>query len=65
MPSYHVSWEIELDAGSPEEAAAEALSVHRDPGSMATVFIVTAEDGTRYTVDMEEPPEDRVLEYRG
>jgi len=38
--TYRVKWEIDLDAGSPEEAAREALAVQRDPDSTATVFSV-------------------------
>lgn len=40
MPQYLITWEIELDADSPEEAAEEALRIHRDPDSEATVFDV-------------------------
>lgn len=40
MPQYHVIWEIDLDAESPEDAAHQALSIHRDPQSVATVFAV-------------------------
>ena len=37
---YLVEWAIELVADSPEAAAEEALRVHRDPESTATVFSV-------------------------
>jgi len=37
---YTVRWEIQLDAGSPEEAAFKALEVQRDPNSTANVFDV-------------------------
>lgn len=40
MTEYTVSWEIDLDAESPLEAAREALAIHRDPESLATVFRV-------------------------
>ena len=40
MPQYHVIWEIDLDAESPEDAALQALSIHRDPQSIATMFSV-------------------------
>jgi len=40
MPQYHVLWEIDLEAESPEDAALQALGIHRDPQSVATVFAV-------------------------
>lgn len=44
LKSYHVMWEIDLDATSAEDAARRALKIQRDPGSMATVFDVTEEN---------------------
>ena len=41
MPSYLVTWEINIDADTPGCAAEEALAVQRDPTSTATVFKVT------------------------
>ena len=49
--TYHVKWEIDLDADSAEEAAQEALRVHRDLGSIASVFTVTDELGNEKTID--------------
>lgn len=37
---YHIKWEIDVTAGSPLEAAREALTIQRDPKSIATVFEV-------------------------
>lgn len=49
MTEYLVTWAIELDADSPEDAALQALAVHRDPKSLATVFNVAEQytDGLR------------------
>lgn len=44
MPQYHVIWEIDLDAESPEDAALQALSIQRDPQSIATMFSVDLND---------------------
>lgn len=44
MPSYLVTWNIQVDADSPEDAALQALDTHRDPESTATVFLVTDEE---------------------
>lgn len=43
MPEYRVIWEMDIDASSPREAAEEALKVHRDPESIATIFTVDGE----------------------
>ena len=40
MPDYLVTWQIELEAASPAEAAARALVIQRDATSIATVFSV-------------------------
>lgn len=44
MPTYFVSWEIDIDADSPREAAEKALAIQRDPESTATVFQVLEHD---------------------
>jgi len=38
--SFRVTWEIDIDAASPREAAEKALHIQRDPNSIATVFAV-------------------------
>ena len=38
MTHYLVTWKIDLDADSPEDAARQALEVQRDPASIATFF---------------------------
>ena len=40
MAEYKVSWEIEIYADSPEEAARKALEIQRDTASIATLFKV-------------------------
>jgi hypothetical protein len=42
MTLYRVKWEIDIQADSAEEAAREALAIHRDPESIATQFDVAA-----------------------
>lgn len=54
MKQYHVSWEIELDAKNPRDAAKKALEIHRDQNSLATVFTVTDEKGNQKKVDLSE-----------
>jgi len=53
---YHVTWSIELDADSPEEAAAKALIIQRDddPANTAVVFHVTNGIGDTYEIDLSE-----------
>lgn len=44
--NYRVSWEIDVLASSPEEAAREARAAQTRPGTMATVFTVQGEGFT-------------------
>ena len=40
MAQYRVSWEIDIEAGMPEQAARQALEIQRDPESTATQYKV-------------------------
>jgi hypothetical protein len=40
MARYFVTWEMDIEADTPEAAALKALRIHRDPESVATVFKV-------------------------
>jgi hypothetical protein len=54
---YLVSWSIDVDeseADGPNEAAAFALNVMRDPESRATCFVVTDEQDQVHFVDLDE-----------
>lgn len=50
----HVTWEIDLDAGSPREAAEQALEIIQHPDSAATVFNVVDDQGEQHTIDLME-----------
>src|SRR5436309_15439726 len=54
MPEYRITWEIDLWADSPREAAEQALTIHRNPESIATVFDVTDETGHTERIDLDE-----------
>ena len=54
MKSFHVTWEISIEADSPEEAAIKALGIQRDPTSWATVFDVYPETTGHVRVDVNE-----------
>ena len=54
MAEYVVRWKIELEADSPQDAAAQALDIQRDPDSIATVFDVVDPGGASKTVDVAE-----------
>lgn len=58
MKHYVVTWEVDIYAETPRQAAEQALAIHRDPESMATVFDVWTddEDGT-HRIDLLEPEE--------
>lgn len=51
---YLVTWEIDIHADSPWEAAEEAWNHMREPGSSANVFNVFDENGEKTLVDLEE-----------
>ena len=40
MAHFRVSWTIDIAAGTPQQAAQQALDIQRDPKSTATVFDV-------------------------
>ena len=54
MPEYHLTWEIDLDADSPRQAAEKALTIHRNPESIATVFDVKDETGHTERIDLDD-----------
>ena len=60
MKSFHVTWEIDIEADSPEEAAVKALEIQRNPASWATVFDVYHAPTGYVRVDTEELPQSEV-----
>lgn len=50
MADYLVTWQIDIEADSPEEAAEIALRIQRDAGSDATCFEVSDKDSLINTV---------------
>jgi hypothetical protein len=48
---YKVTWEIEIDAETPEEAAKTAAKIQRDPESIATIFKVEDDFGFKQAID--------------
>ena len=54
MPEYRITWEIDLSADSSREAAEQALTIHRNPESIATVFDVMDETGHTERIDLDE-----------
>lgn len=53
MKTYTVGWFIEIDAESFEDAAVQALQIHRDPESIATSFSVQDDSGDIRNVDVQ------------
>jgi hypothetical protein len=54
---YMVRWSIDIEAGSPEEAAQKAREIQLDPRSHATVFEVVSKMGTDVVdLPITEPP---------
>lgn len=55
MTEYLVTWEINEEADSPEEAARQALRTQRNPESLAVVFSVQEwPNGKPVTIDLLE-----------
>ena len=51
MPNYCVKWSIDVfDVESPRVAAKKALEIHRDPESIATVFVVETHESDEITL---------------
>jgi hypothetical protein len=59
MRTFSVNWKIDIVAETPEEAAKQALEIHRDPNSTATVFDVYDDQGNCTCVDLLETEENR------
>ncbi len=55
MAMYRVTWEIDIDDETPRGAAVQALDIHRDPNSIATVFMVYDASGSPFKVDLASP----------
>ena len=50
----HLTWDIDLEADSPREAAEQALRIMQRPDSTATVFTVVDDLGQQQTIDLME-----------
>lgn len=53
MNHYCVTWNIDIEAETPRDAAKQALKIQRDPESIATVFKVKDQFGQETLVDLE------------
>jgi hypothetical protein len=53
MPTYKVTWVIDIDAKNPRQAATQALEIQRDVFSSAVVFEVENSKGKKVVVDLE------------
>jgi hypothetical protein len=56
-PTFHVTWEIDLYADTPQDAAQLAWDMLQGQGSTCTVFEVFDEDGNKTCVDLLEDEE--------
>lgn len=54
MPTYLVTWEIDIFADSPEDAAKQAREIQLDRTSLATHFTVRDPRGAIKEVDLGE-----------
>lgn len=51
---YVVKWEIDIWAGSPEDAARYAMEIQEDPENIAHVYEVTDDEGNKTEWDLDE-----------
>jgi hypothetical protein len=65
MTTFSVNWRIDIEAESPVEAAGQALEIHRDPNSTATVFDVYDEQGNYTCADLLGTGENRMGHIAG
>ncbi len=57
---YHITWKIEVDAHSFEDAVLVALDIQRDPNSIATHFNVQNKAGVVKEMSVSnQPPKDK------
>ena len=55
---YLVTWQIDITASSPEEAAHKARAIQLNPDSIADVFIIKAHQSEDFvTIDLSEMDE--------
>jgi hypothetical protein len=52
--NYRVTWTIDVDEESFEDAAKRALEIHRNPESIATHFIVEDSAGNKHEIWADE-----------
>jgi len=53
MPNYTVTWEIQVSASTPREAAEVARAFQRHPSAMVGVFDVIDENGEGVRIDLD------------
>lgn len=56
---YHVTWTIDLDAHTFEDAVLIALDIQRDPNSIATHFQVKNKAGEVRELSVSDRPKDK------
>ena len=62
---YSVVWRIDVDAETPEKAAALALEIQQDPNSTARFFELRNPEGKNFGVWIDPEPTDSPPESKG
>lgn len=52
MKTYCVTWTIDIEAETPEQAAQEAQAIHRQPSYLTTLYDVTEDSGAHHVVHL-------------
>lgn len=64
MASHRVSYEIEVEADSPLEAAKIVAGYMKDEANESQLYVQNAETNVIYSVDLSEDDEDAVLHIK-
>ncbi len=52
---YFITWEIDIEADTPMEAAKQAFAIHRNPDSIASIFdVIDNATGQNFRIDVLE-----------
>jgi hypothetical protein len=57
MTEFRVTWEIDIEAETPKQAAEQAFAIQQDPETMATVFAMTDPAGVTTEIDLLDDPD--------
>lgn len=63
MKTFTVTWDFTAEAKNPTEAAKQAWEAMRAKDSIASVFVVSDEDGNQEQIDLQEVFEEEASDH--